>query len=77
MDPFDEMSHPYNPHAESDFAKGFTAVFVGSLLGASLNNTRFGRWFNTSKLVGFIFKAIFIYGIYLVLTFIYEVIKVW
>ena len=63
------------------FIKSFMASFIGATLGSLLDNTKFGRWFNTSRVVGwiltkivqiFIVGAIMCGGIY-----IYELIKIW
>jgi uncharacterized membrane protein AbrB (regulator of aidB expression) len=71
--PFDQPQQ----HHGATFVKVFAASFIGAVIGASLDNTRFGRWFNTSKLIGLIFKLFGLYCVYLAGVFVYELIKVW
>lgn len=73
---FDDPGQPQHHHG-SDFLKGFAAAFGGALLGSTLDNTRFGRWYNTSALIGFLGRLIALGGIFLVGLYIYFVIKVW
>lgn len=39
----------------NDMEKGFLAGFLGYALGARLDNTRFGRWFNTNPVINLIY----------------------
>ena len=41
----------------NDFEKGFLASFIGYWLGAKLDQTRLGIWFNTNPTVDKIWKA--------------------
>jgi len=72
--PFDNMQ---SQHHGSEFVRIAAATFVGAWIGSRLDNTQFGRWFNTSKFIGLLFKIIGIYVLYLAGVFIYELIKIW
>jgi hypothetical protein len=71
-----DTPEPHHSHARN-FASTFLWTMAGVALGESMANTRFGRWFNTSRLVGWIFRLIGLFILYLIGDFIYEVIKVW
>jgi len=71
---FDDQPHHSNLH---DFARTATATMIGAAVGASLDNTRFGRWFNTSRIIGLIFDVVKLGVLALVGLYIYFVIKVW
>lgn len=73
-DPFNDMQHQ---HHYGDFARGFAAAFIGAVIGKMLDNTRFGRWFNTSRIVGIAFQLFLLYLIYLAGVYVYCLIKVW
>lgn len=60
-----------------DFLKSFAWAFGGALVGSLLDNTRFGHWFNTSKLIGFIFDLIKVGILALALFYVLCVIRVW
>ena len=77
MDPIDDMAQPFTDHSHHAFAKTFAAAFIGAMIGSMIDNTRFGYWFNTSKVVGFVFTLIKLAILALVLFYIYCVIKVW
>lgn len=42
----------------NDFEKGFAASFIGYLIGAWIDGTRFGYWLNTNPVVTLIWKAV-------------------
>lgn len=77
MDPFDSMAQTYTDHSHHAFVKAASAAFIGAMLGSMLDNTRFGRWFNTSKFIDFIFRIIKVAILALILFYVYCVIKVW
>lgn len=77
MDPFDDMAQSYTDHSHHAFAKAAGAAFVGAVAGSMLDNTRFGRWFNTSRFIGFIWNLIKVGLVGLALFYVYCVIKVW
>ena len=60
-----------------DFARTATDTMIGADVGAALDNTRFGRWFNTSRIIGLIFGIVKLGVLALVGLYIYFVIKVW
>lgn len=35
----------------NDFEKGFTTAFIGYMIGAWIDNTRFGYWLNNSPVM--------------------------
>lgn len=39
----------------NDMEKGFLAGFLGYTIGARLDNTRFGRWFNTNPAINLLY----------------------
>jgi hypothetical protein len=60
---------------------GFMSVMIGVWLGSLLDSTRFGRWFNTSPSVGWVYRKlaqalILGLGVFL-LVYVYELIKIW
>lgn len=59
------------------FVKGFAAAFSGALIGSRLDSTRFGRWYNTSPLIGLLGRLLALGGIILVGYYFYLVIKIW
>lgn len=77
---FNDPNSSYGPshHSNaSDFFKVFGATLIGAFIGASLDHTRFGRWFNTSRIIGTIFALIKLAVIFLIGLYVYFVIKVW
>lgn len=77
MDPINNMAQPFTDHSQHTMTKAFGAAFIGALIGAHLNNTHFGRWFNTSKFIGFLFNAIKYAVIGLFVYYLYFVFIVW
>jgi hypothetical protein len=71
---FDNQPHHSNAH---DFFKTFGVTLAGAYIGSSLDNTRFGRWFNTSRIIGAIFTLVKIAVLSLIGLYVYFVIKVW
>jgi hypothetical protein len=70
-----------NSSHRREFFHGFISAFTGTLIGAALDNTRFGRWFNTSPTIGWIYhklRQVFTIGVIIfVVIYIYELIKIW
>lgn len=70
------------PHSNgSDFLHAFEATLVGAAVGSALDNTRFGRWFNTSPSIGWIGRKIvqtlIVGSVICVGIYMYCLIKVW
>lgn len=66
------------PHSNSrDFWHSFGWAFAGAIAGSMLDNTRFGRWFNTSKVIGFCGQILKVAVLSAIGLYIYCVIKVW
>lgn len=65
------------PSHGMEFAKGFAFAFGGAILGSMLDHTRFGRWFNTSKFIGFLGKMLKVAVLSAIGLYVYFVIKVW
>jgi len=66
--------HHSNTH---DFLHSAGWAAAGYYAGSRLDNTRFGHWFNTSKIVGAFFGLFKVAVIVLALVFIYCVVTVW
>ena len=65
-------------HSNSkDALKVFGATLVGATIGYALDDTRFGRWFNTSPVIGAIFSLLKLAALFLALLYVYFVFKVW
>lgn len=77
MDPIEDMAQPFTDNSQHAFIKSASAAFIGSMVGAQLNNTTFGRWFNTSKLVGFMFNVLQWLIVGLVVYYLYLVFIIW
>lgn len=77
MDPFNDMAQPFTDHSHHAFIKAAGATVAGVAVGSMLDHTRFGRWFNTSPVIGAIFSLIKLGIIGLVMFYVYCVIKVW
>jgi hypothetical protein len=66
------------PHSNMhDFLKVAAITVAGAYVGSQLDNTRFGRWFNTSPLIGLLVKLLRAVIIGLIGYYIVCVIRVW
>jgi len=65
------------PDHQHTFLDSAAWAFTGYVVGSKLDNTRFGRWFNTSKVVGFIGRMILGLCVFLAGVYVYVLIKVW
>lgn len=73
-DIFDNQPRHSNNYS---FFKIFGATLIGAFIGSSLDNTKFGRWFNTSRIIGVIFALVKLAALFLIGLYIYFVIKIW
>ena len=77
---FDDPSSGYGPNQHSNthaFVTSFGAALIGAAVGSSLDDTRFGRWVNTSALIGCVGGLLKTIVISLFGYYVYCVIKVW